>query len=134
MITQGHMVNGPDFPIKGHVILIKSAIFGLLNGFDGYYQLENAINVDRIVMDVCPVTGGNTGLPTGTPALNNGEYVTIDFVHSGTLQDVGKNGTSYFNGYIRNLYLWYQNQVVFFNPLNTDLATTQLPNQIPAPE
>lgn len=128
MIKQGHRVDGPDFPLKGHVILIKSAIFGLLNGVDGYYLLENAINVDRIVMDVCPVTGGSTGLPTGAPALNNGEYVTIDFAYTGTLQEIGKNGTSYFNGYIRNLYLWYQNQVVFHNPLNTALSNTQLPN------
>ena len=134
MITQGHMVNGPDFPIKGHVILIKTAIFGLLNGVIGYYELQNAIEADRIIMDVCPVSGGNTGLPAGAPALNNGEYVTVDYAIVGPIQDIGRVGTDYFHGYIANLELWFEGSTVFRNPLNTDLTSTQLHNLIPAPE
>lgn len=132
MITQGHMVNGPDFPIKGHVILIKTAIFGLLNGVNGYYELQNAIEADRIIMDVCPISGGNTGLPAGAPALNNGEYVTVDYAIVGPIQDIGRVGSTYFNGYIANLTLMFEGSPMFHNPLNTDLSNTQLPNKIPA--
>ena len=70
-----------------------------LNSYD---QWGSAVTLTRVVMDVYP-TNGNVGLPTGAPAVTNNVLQTIDFAYSGTLDEIGRNGASYFSGIIANV-------------------------------
>jgi len=83
------------------------------NQFDGSTSVIaiSLITVDRIVMDVYPVTD-NTGLPTGAPAVTANEYQTIDFAHAGAISDIGKNGAAFFEGKISNVVLYNGGSVV----------------------
>ena len=70
------------------------------------YYSHAVVTVDRIVMDVMPLSGG-TGLPTGAPAVTNGVLQTIDFVYSGTISELCRNGASYFAGVMANVKYYF---------------------------
>lgn len=74
------------------------------NEGDDDFATHPPITVDRIVMDVCPKAGnGNTGLPTGAPAVIDNVLQTIDFAYVGVISELYKNGLSYFSGIISNV-------------------------------
>lgn len=117
----------------------KKRYFLLLNGVSGYLQFRDAElntisrNVDRIQFDVFPLSGGNTGLPTGCPTLSDGVWQSVDFSFSGSLQELGRNGSDFFHGYIANLVL-HDGEIIYSNPLNSVLSSNQFVNRIPTPE
>ena len=81
-------------------------------GTTDYYS-HAAVTVDRIVMDVLPNAGnGNTGLPTGAPAVTDNVLQTIDFVYSGTISELCKNGAAYFSGIMANVKYYLGGQQI----------------------
>lgn len=98
--------------------------FTYLDGSSMYYSLDSSITVDRIVMDVYSLTGATTGLPTGAPAPTANALDTLDFVYSGTMQDIGKNGASFFEGYIGNVKMYHGTVLVADLTLSEDFSTT----------
>ena len=70
------------------------------------YYSHAVVTVDRIVMDVMPLSGG-AGLPTGAPAVTNGVLQTIDFVYSGTISELCRNGAIYFAGVMANVEYYF---------------------------
>ena len=70
-----------------------------------HYTIPSA-SPDRIVMDVYSPTGITTGLPTGAPVPTAAKLDTLDFVYAGSLTEIGKNGASYFDGFIANVKLY----------------------------
>ena len=76
-------------------------------GTTDYYSHASA-TVDRIVMTVNPNAGnGNTGLPTGAPAVTDNVLQTIDFAYSGTISELCRNGSSYFSGIMANVKYYF---------------------------
>ena len=74
------------------------------NEGDDDFATHPPIVVDRIVMDVCPKAGnGNTGLPTGAPAVIDNVLQTIDFAYVGVISELYRNGLDYFSGIIANV-------------------------------
>ena len=74
------------------------------NEGDDDFATHPPITVDRIVMDVCPKAGnGNTGLPTGAPAVIDNVLQTIDFAYVGVISELYRNGLDYFSGIIANV-------------------------------
>jgi len=74
-------------------------------GTTDYYS-HSTVTVDRIVMDVKPVSGGS-GLPTGAPAVTNNVLQTIDFAYSGTISELCRNGANYFTGIMANVKYYF---------------------------
>ena len=74
-------------------------------GTTDYYS-HSTVTVDRIVMDVKPVSGGS-GLPTGAPAVTDGVLQTIDFTYSGTISELCRNGASHFAGVMANVKYYF---------------------------
>ena len=89
-----------------------------------YYTLDSSITVDRIVMDVYSLTGVTAGLPTGASTPTANRLDTLDFVHSGTIQDIGKNGASFFEGYIGNVKMYNGGVLVVDLTLSEDFSIT----------
>ena len=121
-------------------LITASRIFWVFDGSTQYLQLLDAqqnpvaIDVDQVRLLVFPISGGNTGLPTGAPVITNGVWHQLDFEHSGTLQHIGRNGSDYFHGFIADAELLFDSETVFENPLDSDLTSTQVANTVPAPE
>lgn len=82
--------------------------------------------VDRIVMDVYSPTGIATGLPTGAPTPTANKLETLDFTYSGTISELGKNGTDYFDGIIANVELYNGATLVSKYKLNEDMSTAAI--------
>jgi hypothetical protein len=88
-----------------------------------YYSIPS-VTVDRIVMDVYSPTGVTTGLPTGAPTPAANKYETLDFVYSGTIDEIGRNGSDYFNGRIANVNLYFGGTLIHSYAIDEDLSTT----------
>lgn len=69
---------------------------------DSDYYTHAPVTVDRIVMDVDPVSGSG-GLPTGAPAVVDNVLQTIDFAYIGTIDELCRNGAVYFSGVMANV-------------------------------
>lgn len=67
------------------------------NGVSQYFT-HPSITPVNITLDVNPISGGNTGLPTGCPALTDGIRQQVSFAFAGALTEIGRNGASHFNG------------------------------------
>lgn len=113
-----------------------SRFFWLFDGVDEYLSLLDeslnpvSVDVDQVRLFVFPVSGGNAGLPAGAPVLTNGVWHQLDYAHSGTISEIGKNGTDYFHGYVADLDLLFEGVSLVEHKLNTDLSNAQLPNMV----
>lgn len=77
-----------------------------LDGSTAYYSFASALTADRIVMDVFPLSG-NAGLPTGVPSVTDEVFQTLDFtLTAGSIQEIGRNGSTYFDGWIKNVKVY----------------------------
>lgn len=88
---------------------------------DPSYATHSSVTVDRIVMVVLPNTGnGNLGLPTGAPAVNDNELQTIDFAYSGSISELYRNGTDYFEGIIANVKYYLSGELIHSWSINSN--------------
>jgi len=77
-----------------------------LDGASTYYSFASALTATRIVMDVFPLTS-NAGLPTGVPSITAEVFQTLDFtLTGGSIQEIGRNGSTYFAGWIKNVTIY----------------------------
>tara|TARA_R110000850_G_scaffold269167_2_gene401012 strand:- start:9008 stop:9829 length:822 start_codon:yes stop_codon:yes gene_type:complete len=67
-----------------------------------HWTIPQVLSGESITMDVYP-TNGNTGLPTGAPAVTDNVYQTITFTLTGNMDYINRNGASYFNGITANV-------------------------------
>lgn len=83
-----------------------------------YFDIGSSITADRIVIDVYP-TSGNSGLPTGVPSVTDGTFQELDYTLSGgSVQYIGRNGSSYFDGYIKNVRIYNGSTLLVDSPLD----------------
>jgi len=75
------------------------------------YATHPVATVDRIVMLVYPIAG-NSGLPTGAPAVTNNELQLIDFTYSGTISELYRNGSNYFQGIIATVKYYFNGTLI----------------------
>jgi hypothetical protein len=77
-------------------------------------------------MDVYSPTGVTTGLPTGAPSPTANKYETLDFVYSGTIDEIGQNGaTPVPDGtVIANVNLYFGGTLIHSYSIDEDLSTT----------
>lgn len=113
------------------------AIFEVLNNQQSYfnryfrrnvgddnYATHSSVTVDRIVMNVNPSAGnGNTGLPTGAPAVTDNVMQTIDFSYSGTISELYRNGSDYFKGIIANVKYYLSGELIHSWSINSNSST-----------
>jgi hypothetical protein len=90
-----------------------------------YYSIPS-VTVDRIVMDVYSPTGATTGLPTGAPTPTANKYETLDFVYSGTINEIGRNGATYVpdGTIIANVNLYLSGTLIHSYAIDEDLSST----------
>ena len=83
------------------------------------YYSHTAVTVDRIVMDVEPVSGGS-GLPTGAPPVTDNVLQTIDFAYTGSISELCRNGTSYFSGVMANVKYYFNGEQIHGYKIESD--------------
>ena len=88
---------------------------------------HSSVTVDRIVMTVDPVSG-NSGLPTGAPAVIDNELQIIDFAFSGSISEIGKNGASFFQGIVSNVK--YYNSGIQIHGYRIDSNSDDIPDEV----
>lgn len=84
--------------------------------------------ITRLVMDVYSPTGSNVGLPTGAPVPAANKLETIDFAFAGTMPNIARNGASYFDGIIANVYAYNGATLVGFWPMDDAPSATYFRN------
>ena len=86
--------------------------------------------IDRIVMDVYSSAGSATGLPTGATAPTANKLDTLDFVYSGSISELGKNGASYFDGIIANVKMYNSGTLVRHYKINETWSNDLVLNDV----
>lgn len=85
-----------------------------------YFDIGSSITADRIVIDVHP-TNGSAGLPSNTPSVANDTFQTLDYtLDSGAIQYVGRNESSYFDGYLKEVKIYNGSTLLVDSPLDED--------------
>ena len=67
-----------------------------------HYTIPQVLSGNSITMDVYP-TNGNTGLPSGAPAVTDNVLQTITFTLTGNMDFIGREGANFFDGIIANV-------------------------------
>ncbi len=92
-----------------------------------YFDIPSQ-TVDSIVMDVYSPTGVTTGLPTGATTPTANKFTTLNFVYSGAIDEIGRNGATYVpdGTYIANVKGYLLGATVFDYALDEYLSTTSV--------
>lgn len=88
-----------------------------------YYSIPS-VTVDRIVMDVYSPGGVADGLPTGASTPTANKLDTLDFVYSGTIDEIGRNGATYVpdGTIIANVELYFSGTLIHSYSIDEDLS------------
>lgn len=117
-----HYLDYADAAFPAVVLPVTETNITELNGTDAYYAFDSSLTATRIVMEVLPLAG-NSGLPTGVPAVTDGEFQTLDFtLTGGSIQDIGRNGASYFMGYIREVHVFNGVSEIAYLKMDEDMT------------
>lgn len=111
-------------PLKGGPPILWPTKRYFRRNEDPGYATHSSVTVDRIVMVVLPNTGnGNLGLPNGAPAVDDNELQTIDFAYSGSISELYRNGTDYFEGIIANVKYYLSGELIHSWSINSNSNT-----------
>jgi hypothetical protein len=101
----------------------ETRVFRFFDGVNQYVDLGGGFSCDQIRMAVWSIDGDNTGLPAGAPTITARKVQTIDFAFSGTITELAKNGSDYFNGWIFDVEFLNAGDVVASFSMNESGAT-----------
>ena len=114
----------------GNLSAVVKRYFTELASIGSQYYTIPSVTIDRIVMDVYSSAGSATGLPTGATAPTANKLDTLDFVYSGSISELGKNGASYFDGIIANVKMYNSGTLVRHYKINETWANDLVLNDV----